>query len=68
MFLYHPFKDFKDLMFPDQHHAFQHLKPKVFKYFNNIRCAIVYTEFFCQAPRNYAQQGMYILHTSTTPP
>ena len=56
MFLYHHFKDFKDLMFPDRH-AFQHLKPKVFKYFSNIRCAIDCTEFFCEVPRNYAQQG-----------
>ena len=56
MFLYHHFKDFKDLMFPDRH-AVQHLKPKVFKYFHNNRCAIDCTEFFCEAPRNYAQQG-----------
>ena len=35
MFLYHHFKDLKELMFPDRD-AFQHLKPKVFKYFKNI--------------------------------
>ena len=56
MFLYHHFKDFKDLMFPDWH-AFQHLKPKVFKYFHNIRYAIDCTKCFCEAPGNYAQQG-----------
>ena len=56
MFLYCHFKDFKDLMFPDRH-AFQHLKPKVFKYFHSIRCTIDCTEFFCEVPQNYAQQG-----------
>ena len=35
MFLYHHFKDLKELMFPDRD-AFQHLKPKAFKYFKNI--------------------------------
>ena len=43
-------------MFSDQH-AFQHLKPKVFKYFHNIRCAVDCTEFFCEVPQNYLQQG-----------
>ena len=56
MFLYHHFKDLKEVMFPDRD-AFQHLKPKVFKYFKNIRCSVDYTEFFCEVPRNYAQQG-----------
>ena len=37
MFLYHHFKDLKEVMFPDRD-AFQHLKAKVFKYFKNIRC------------------------------
>ena len=56
MFLYHHFKDLKEVMFPDRD-AFQHLKPKVFKYFKNIRCSVDCTEFFCEVPRNYAQQG-----------
>ena len=56
MFLYHHFKDLKEVMFPDRD-AFQHLKPKVFKYFKNIRCSVDCTEFFCEVPSNYAQQG-----------
>ena len=49
-------QDLKHLMFPDQH-AFQYLKPKAFKYFNAIRCAIDCAKFFCEVPPNYAQQG-----------
>ena len=69
MFLYHNFKDLKDLMFPDRQ-AFQHLKPKVFKYFHNSRCVKDYPECFCEAPRNYAQQenvySSYKHHTTIT--
>ena len=39
MFLYHHFKDLKEVMFPDRD-AFQYLKPKVFKYFRNIQCSV----------------------------
>ena len=56
MFLCHHFIDFKDLMFPDRH-AFQHLKSKLFKQFNNIRWAIDCTKLLCEGPQNYAQQG-----------
>ena len=45
MFLYHHFKDLREVIFPDRD-AFQHLKPKVFKYFKNIRCSVDCTEFF----------------------
>ena len=55
MFLSHHFKNLKE-MFPERD-AFQHLKPKVFKYFKNIRCSVDCTEFFCEVTRNYAQQG-----------
>ena len=55
-FLYHHFKDLKEVMFPVRD-AFQHLKPKVFKNFKNVRCSVDFTEFFCEVPRNYAQQG-----------
>ena len=51
MFLYHHFTDLKEVMFPDRD-AFQHLKPKVFN-----RCSVDCTEFFCEVPRNCAQQG-----------
>ena len=54
-------------MFPDRD-AFQHLKPNVFKYFKNIQCSVDCTEFFCEVPCNYAQQGKiysaYKHHTS----
>ena len=56
MFLYHHFKDLKEVMFPGRD-AFKHLKPKVFKYFKNIRCSVDCTKFFCEVPQNYAQQG-----------
>ena len=56
MFLYHHFKDLKEVMFPDRD-AFQHLKPKIFKYFKNIPYSVDCAEFFCEVPRNYAQQG-----------
>ena len=56
MFLYHHFIVLEEVMFPDRD-AFEHLKPKAFKYFKNIRCSVGYTEFFCEVPENYAQQG-----------
>ena len=31
--------------------------PKVFRNFRNVRCSVDCTEFFCQVPRDYAQQG-----------
>ena len=56
MFLYHHFKDLDEVMFPNRD-AFQHLKPRVFKCFKNIRCSVDCTEFFCEVTRNYARQG-----------
>ena len=58
-FLYHHFKDLKEVMLPVRD-VFQHVKPKVFKNFKNIRCSVDFTEFFCEVPRNYAQQGNII--------
>ena len=67
MFLYHHFKDLKEVMFPDRD-AVQHLKPKVFKYFKDIRCSVDCTKFFWEVPQNYAQQGKiystYKYHTT----
>ena len=58
-FLYYHFKDLKEVMLPVRD-VFQHVKPKVFKNFKNIRCSVDFTEFFCEVPRNYAQQGNII--------
>ena len=56
MFLYYHFKDLKKVLFPGRD-AYQHLKPKVLKYFKNIPCSVDCTKFFCEVPWNYAQQG-----------
>ena len=56
MFLFHHFKDYKSLMFPERQ-TFRRLRPAVFKRFKNIRASVYCTEFKCETPRNYAQQG-----------
>ena len=56
MFIFHHFKDHSHLMFPDRQ-SFKHYMPKIFKRFKNIRASIDCTEFKCEMPRNYAQQG-----------
>ena len=43
-------------MFPNKEHIHESL-PKVFRPFKNVRCSIDCTEFFCEKPGNYAQQG-----------
>ena len=53
-FLFLHFKD--NMKFPTKEEVKPYL-PKVFKSFKNIRCVIDCTEFFCESPRNYAQQG-----------
>jgi len=50
------FKDYKGLMFPTIAVIKKKL-PHVFKKFKNIRASIDCTEFRCQVPQNYAQQG-----------
>ena len=66
MFLYNHFKNLKDLMFQDQH-AFQHLKPKAFKYFNIIRCAIDCPKFSVKFLQIMLNKEIYIFRTSTAP-
>jgi hypothetical protein len=56
MFLYCHFKDYKHLMFPSRENLRQSI-PKVFRKFKNIRASIDCTEFFCEMPQNFAQQG-----------
>ena len=62
-FLYHHFKDLKEVMFPVRD-AFQHLKPKVFKNFKNIRCSVDFTEFSVKYPAIMLSKATYILHTN----
>ena len=56
MLLFCHFKDFKVAMFPKRASLKKYL-PSVFRKFKNIRASVDCTEFFCQMPRNYAQQG-----------
>ena len=56
MFMFRHFKDYQYEMFPERG-VFKDLLPKVFKPFQNIRCSVDCTEFFCEVPRNYAEQG-----------
>ena len=46
----------KFLIFPEQQ-AYRKTLPKVFRPFKNIRASIDCTEFKCEMPRNYSQQG-----------
>lgn len=64
MFMFYQFKDLKYKMFPERQ-AFRKTLPKVFKPFKNIRASIDCTEFKCEMPRNYSQQGnMYSSYKS----
>ena len=64
MFMFHHFKDLRYQMFPERQ-AFRNTLPKVFKSFKNIRASIDCTEFKCEMPRNYSQQGnMYSSYKS----
>ena len=56
MFLFHHFKTIKFKFFPERQ-AFRKNLPKVFKPFKNIRASIDCTEFKCETPRDYKQQG-----------
>ena len=56
MFLFHHFKEYKTIMFPERH-SFRKNLPAVFRKFKNIRCILDCTEFYCETPRNYAHQG-----------
>ena len=56
MFIFHHFKELRYEMFPERQ-AFRKTLPKVFKPFKNIRASIDCTEFKCEMPRNYSQQG-----------
>ena len=56
MFLFHHFKDLKYHMFPERQ-AFRKNLPNVFRCFKNIRASIDCTEFKCEMPRDYSQQG-----------
>ena len=53
-FLFLHFKE--NMKFPTKEELKPNL-PKVFRSFKNIRCVIDCTEFLCESPRNYAQQG-----------
>ena len=65
-FLFHHFKDHQDMFFPDRQ-TMKPLLPKVFKYFKNVRCSVDCTEFFCETPRDYGEQGnMYSSYKSHT--
>ncbi|EDO36466.1 predicted protein [Nematostella vectensis] len=55
-FMFCHFKEFEHLMFPSRQ-ALRTFLPKVFQKFKNVRCSVDFTEFFCQTPSNYAQQG-----------
>ncbi|XP_066930978.1 uncharacterized protein [Clytia hemisphaerica] len=54
MFMFHHFKSFE--IFPERQ-AFRKFLPKVFRPFKKIRASIDCTEFKCQTPRDYKQQG-----------
>lgn len=54
MFLFHHFKSLN--IFPERQ-LYRKKLPKVFQPFKNIRASIDCTEFKCETPRNYKQQG-----------
>jgi hypothetical protein len=56
MYMFHHFKCLEYEMFPERE-VFKRTLPKVFRTFKNIRATIDCTEFRCEVPRNYAQQG-----------
>ena len=55
-FMFLHFKSMKFPMFPSKD-VLKSSLPKVFKGFKNVRCSVDCTEFFCETPRDYAQQG-----------
>ena len=55
-FIFLQFKAMQVPMFPSKDILKASL-PKVFRNFRNVRCSVDCTEFFCQVPRDYAQQG-----------
>ena len=56
MFIYHHFNDLRYRMFPERQ-KFARTLPKVFRPFKSIRASVDCTEFKCEMPRNYSQQG-----------
>ena len=56
MFLFHHLKDHRYITFPEQQ-EFKDTLPKLFRTFKNIRVPVDCTEFKCEMPRNYSQQG-----------
>ena len=58
MYLYHHFKDYSSLMFPNRH-TFAKAKLSLFCHFKNIRCIVDCTEFFCKMPEDYGRQGNF---------
>ena len=56
MFLFKHFQTMKFMIFPERQ-AYRMTLPKVFRPFKNIRASIDCTEFKCEMPRNYSQQG-----------
>lgn len=55
-FMFLHFKSMNVAMFPTKAVVRTSL-PKVFRRFKNVRCSVDCTEFFCQTPRDYGQQG-----------
>ena len=56
MFLFKHFQTMKFMIFPERQ-AYRKTLLKVFRPFKNIRASIDCTEFKCEMPRNYSQQG-----------
>ena len=56
MFLFQHFKSMESTIFPERQ-TYRATLPKVFRPFKNIRASIDCTEFKCEMPRNYSQQG-----------
>ena len=55
-FIFLQFKAMQVPMFPSKDILKASL-PEMFRNFRNVRCSVDCTEFFCQVPRDYAQQG-----------
>ena len=65
-FLFCHFKQYKYQMFPCRQIS-RPLLPKIFKKFKNVRCSVNCTEFFCESPTDYGQQGnMYSSYKNHT--
>eukprot|EP00111_Clytia_hemisphaerica_P021369 TCONS_00062916-protein len=64
MFIFHHFKSIAHQFCPERQ-AFRKFLSKVFHPFKNIRASVDCTEFKCQTPRDYKQQGhMYSSYKS----